>query len=253
MDERKRLKMKIASSLSMCILSLFALVTLTLCWFAMNDKTSGSGMKVEAADDNIVLGYEIYTLNDENEMQKNDNFTKFPTNSAANAGKTKTVVKIYIKKDDNEPISKINLFAETDTDYFIGNGTFNPDKETTAFIIDENGKEEHKSNTLSSVVSFGIVDDIDSTPKNTVPLVKNDNTMEKSVSIGDVTPTENLETFNDVSCYVAYVYIDYDQLLINRVYSANIGNDVLNLKGDETSIEISYVADFKIRVQIEKS
>lgn len=251
MDERKRLKMKIASSLSMCILSLFALVTLTLCWFAMNDKTSGSGMKVEAADDNLVIGYEIYTLN-EGVMQKNDNFEKFPVHSAANAGKTKTVVKIYIKKDDNEPISKINLFAETDTTYFIGNGTFNNDKEKTDFIY-ENGNKDSKPNTLSSVVSFGIVDEIDGTPKKTVSLVNDDDTMKESDEIGNVTPTENLETFNGVSCYVAYVYIDYDQLLINRVYSANIGNEVLNLKGDETSIEISYVADFSIRVQIEKS
>ena len=58
MQKRARQKLKMFTSLFLCIASLFSCVTLTLAWFAFNNNVSGGGIGVGAEKKADLIAYE---------------------------------------------------------------------------------------------------------------------------------------------------------------------------------------------------
>lgn len=121
MQEKTRLKLKIISSFAMCVLSLFAMVSLTLSWFAVNDRVDGNGMSVATQNDQELLGYEYYRL------KKGDGgYALTQTDAAygtlgvydALSDDHALVVKLYFKRDEQK--TTVKLSARTETRYFLG-------------------------------------------------------------------------------------------------------------------------------------
>ncbi len=121
MTERTRLKLKIVSSLLMCILGLFSVITLTLSWFAYNDKAQSSGMNITMENSQNYLDYEYYQV-ERNEAGKYQ-LNKITDNSTLGAYGAlidgyQLVIKIYV---DNHNDDQFTVSALTQTTYFMGN------------------------------------------------------------------------------------------------------------------------------------
>lgn len=233
MSERTKTRLKIASSFAMCLVSLFAVVAATLSWFAMNDKTSGNGMNIKLEGDGILLGYECYSL----EKQENGSYTlnllaepNLGTYDRLHAN-YHLIVKIYIDKNAND---SINFTAHTETEDYLGSAS---------------NKLKKEGNPLSSVVAFGLLtqDDINEisdsvvADKKSVNMVQN-NAIQKEVKIDSVSKNALTDgTYNNVDCLVAYMFVTYDPSLMNAVLLENVNNE--NIKGTE---KIKFAGDFTV-------
>lgn len=234
MNEKTRLKLKMISSLLMCILSLFSMVALTFSWFAYNNQTHGSGMSIQLQNDGLLLGVEYYKLEPAGESYK-----LVKCNNDASLGlysrldtHYQILVKLYLDKE----MTELTLTAKTETEQFLGK------KED---LLGKSG------NTLSSIVAFGMLaqDDI---KDNTIDLKKLEEKavttmvagsfIQKSVTIG-TTNKFGTETYNGQECKSAWFFITYDQALTNAVLLENISND--NITGLE---QIPFVCDFTIEI-----
>lgn len=157
----------------MCVLSLFAAITLSYAWFAKNDTVNGGGMSVAIESDANVVGAE-YFLADKSEEQSSSTKLKFTkvNADAARMGaydildkRHQLLVKVYLKSD----MDKISVTGNTSTNYFLGatdddNNSKYPLCKASSDDLNEPEEGTAKdgetyvtyTNVLSSVINFTI-------------------------------------------------------------------------------------------------
>lgn len=286
MKEKTRLKLKIISSFIMCALSLFSIVSLTVAWFAVNDKTDGNGMAVTGSHDNDVVGYEFYGLTKDN---ASGNYSlKLAQNASDALGEYDTlasdysaVLKIYLTRRAQSDVVKLSV--NTTADYFLGDnvklsdGTeikypLLPPKITDISRPQDDGK--NYTNSLTSVIAFSVFSADEAAGISENGYLTDLPTEERLTTLIDLenpnvdgthTPKENVyltqlgsedlsvyrEIYRGVERDALYVFLTYDALLINTVFSANIGNDDMYLNGENgLPYPIPFVCDFSITVDI---
>ena len=166
MSERKKNIFKIISSLILCVISLVGICMGTFAWLAENDKVGSSGLDMTIGYNDSLLGVEYYNIDaSEHSAYKfiKTTMPKLGKYELLNA-KYQLLIKFYVAAD----VGSVNLYAETETDYFLGDGKhpllaaavsddrFVPSVGTTA-----DGKPY--TNTLTSIVSiaaFGSADGV---------------------------------------------------------------------------------------------
>ena len=265
MHERTRAKLKIISSLAMCLLSLFSLVALTVAWFAQNDTAGAGGLDVAIKSDRKLYGREFYNITDADGYA----FVKCAADSDAKLGiysmtgtKFQLLVKIYVAAD----IDTITLTASTSTDYFLGDGKHDLLAATaTDASVPEKGTTdagEEYTNVMSSVVRIaaitsGVTENGDTCTIDALPSDKtfghfiNTDADPATINNFDVKSTTDASTIALPSETVTYdgkdakaffVIIDYDRLLLSTIFSKNLANPLLQ----DGAAEIPFACDFRL-------
>lgn len=267
MQKRARQKLKMFTSLFLCIASLFSCVTLTLAWFAFNNNVSGGGIGVGAEKKADLIAYEYYVADTGEANKDKFLFVKTTDETKQKPGaydvlnrKYQLMIKLYLRVD----AQKVLVSAETDTDYFLGDGT---QEHRLAAALPADGTLK---NPLSSVVAMRGVAASELSGDTNNGYVWTENTDNEYVkfmadssansvprgviSMPEITLPESTETFTGTGydgsaytneeCKTAFILISYDAALIEAVFSANIGNsDIVNLD------EVPFMCDFEIKVQ----
>lgn len=268
MQKRARQKLKMFTSLFLCIASLFSCVTLTLAWFAFNNNVSGGGIGVGAEKKADLIAYEYYVADTSDANKDKFLFVKTTDETKQKPGaydvlnrKYQLMIKLYLRAD----AQKVLVSAETDTNYFLGDGT---QEHRLAAALPADGTLK---NPLSSVVAMrGVAageelsGDTNNgyvwTEKAGKEYVKfmadsSANSVPRgAITMPEITLPESTETFTGTGydgsaytneeCKTAFILISYDAALIEAVFSANIGNsDIVNLD------EVPFMCDFEIKVQ----
>ena len=266
MQKRARQKLKMFTSLFLCIASLFSCVTLTLAWFAFNNNVSGGGIGVGAEKKADLIAYEYYVADTREENKDKFLFVKTTDETKQKPGaydvlnrKYQLMIKLYLRAD----AQKVLVSAETDTNYFLGDGT---QEHRLAAALPADGTLK---NPLSSVVAMrGVAaDELSGNTNNGYVWTENadeyvkfmagssaDFVPRSAITVCDTTLPESTETFTGTGydgsaytneeCKTAFILISYDAALIEAVFSANIGNsDIVNLD------EVPFMCDFEIKVQ----
>lgn len=266
MQKRARQKLKMFTSLFLCIASLFSCVTLTLAWFAFNNNVSGGGIGVGAEKKADLIAYEYYVADTSEENKDKFLFVKTTDETKQKPGaydvlnrKYQLLIKLYLRAD----AQKVLVSAETNTNYFLGDGT---QEHRLAAALPADGTLK---NPLSSVVAMrgvaagelsGDANNGYVWTENTDEYVKfmkgssADFVPRSAITVCDTTLPESTETFTGTGydgsaytneeCKTAFILISYDAALIEAVFSANIGNnDIVNLD------EVPFMCDFEIKVQ----
>lgn len=270
MKERTRLKLKILSSLMMCILSLFSVITLTLSWFAFNDRTQGNGMNITVEHSLDYLGCEYYQVKSNGAGKYQLNEMETPTLGAYSAlsDDYRLVIKIYVYNPNDD---QFTVNALTQTTYFMGNTNYPllPPQKKKTDLPNDSGK--NYTNALSSIVSFSVLTEneasaiiekeenkqLDALPSedrlvNFIDLTNN--TVNSSISLKQaentaITPVK--DTYNGTPCGSICIFITYDPLLVNTVFSANIGNNDMYLLANDKQryYDIPFVCDFSLLLE----
>lgn len=236
----------------MCLISLFATVTLTFSWMARNHKTGGNGMDVVITDGTSILDYEFYSA----DANSTERLFKKVDKEDANLGvydilndKYQLLMKIYVK----DQVEKVTVEAFTQTDYFLG---FRDENNVVPYPLlagdGTGGSFNGKAyvNALSSVVGItvletepekrdgtdyeGYVLDKLPTDANLTKFIADDtkNVVSSKITVkkGDSNVIETFapDTTNNERAHYFFVYITYDPLLMSTVFSANIGNSVIS-------------------------
>lgn len=266
MQKRARQKLKMFTSLFLCIASLFSCVTLTLAWFAFNNNVSGGGIGVGAEKKADLIAYEYYVADTSEANKDKFLFVKTTDETKQKPGaydvlnrKYQLMIKLYLRAD----AQKVLVSAETDTKYFLGDGT---QEHRLAAALPADGTLR---NPLSSVVAMrgvaagelsGDANNGYVWTENTDEYVKfmadssADSVPRSAITMPEITLPESTETFTgtgydgsaytNAECKTAFILISYDAALIETVFSANIGNnDIVNLD------EVPFMCDFEIKVQ----
>ena len=267
MQKRARQKLKMFTSLFLCIASLFSCVTLTLAWFAFNNNVSGGGIGVGAEKKADLIAYEYYVADTGEANKDKFLFVKTTDETKQKPGaydvlnrKYQLMIKLYLRAD----AQKVLVSAETDTDYFLGDGT---QEHRLAAALPADGTLK---NPLSSVVAMrGVAAGelsgdtnngyvwTENTDNEYVKFMENssaDSVPRGAITVCETTLPESTETFTGTGydgsaytneeCKTAFILISYDAALIEAVFSANIGNsDIVNLD------EVPFMCDFEIKVQ----
>lgn len=283
MNERIKNRIKLVSSFLMCVLSLSAAITLSFAWFAKNDTVNGGGMSVAIENDANVVGAEYFIAekNGSNNGSTQLKFKKIPADAARMGAydildkKYQLLAKVYLKSD----METIRVTGNTQTAYFLGalennkskypllppSGDVNVPQESTA---DDNVTY---TNVLSSVINFTIfqageltaltngsgyelVSDtlpsggriakfIDSTdaekPKPTINLVQTEGI--------DTVTTGGPEEFNGQPCRTLFIMFSYDEAIMEKIFSDNLGNNNIYVEDSEGNlINIPFKCDFTI-------
>ena len=250
MERTKRLKLKMIVSLFTCALSLFSLITLTLCWFAMNKNTDAGGMDVIVRNDSIIAGCEYFVADSDSTASGysfiaagSEDKNKLGTYDVLN-DKYQFLIKVKLVS-----AMSVNVTAETATDFFLGSAS----AKTENHWLSADGT----GNALSSVISFAVLSraDLETTdggyklaelPGETACFFDR-SALETATApeprIGLATGLA-VDTDADGEAYF-FVLLSYDPLLISTVFSANIGNDVLE---QDEEVSIPFVPDFSIAV-----
>lgn len=267
MQKRTRQKLKMFTSLFLCIASLFSCVTLTLAWFAFNNNVSGGGIGVGAEKKADLIAYEYYVADTREANKDKFLFVKTTDETKQKPGaydvlnrKYQLMIKLYLRAD----AQKVLVSAETDTDYFLGDGT---QEHRLAAALPADGTLK---NPLSSVAAMrGVAaGELSGDTNNGYVWTENageeyvkfmagssaDSVPRGAITIPEITLPESTETFTGTGydgsaytneeCKTAFILISYDAALIEAVFSANIGNsDIVNLD------EVPFMCDFEIKVQ----
>lgn len=267
MQKRARQKLKMFTSLFLCIASLFSCVTLTLAWFAFNNNVSGGGIGVGAEKKADLIAYEYYVADTREENKDKFLFVKTTDETKQKPGaydvlnrKYQLMIKLYLRAD----AQKVLVSAETDTNYFLGDGT---QEHRLAAALPADGTLK---NPLSSVVAMRgmAAGELSGDANNGYVWTENadieyvkfmagssaDFVPRGAITMPEITLPESTETFTGTGydgsaytneeCKTAFILISYDAALIEAVFSANIGNnDIVNLD------EVPFMCDFEIKVQ----
>lgn len=268
MQKRARQKLKMFTSLFLCIASLFSCVTLTLAWFAFNNNVSGGGIGVGAKKKAALIAYEYYVADTSAANKDRFLFVKTTDETKQKPGaydvlnrKYQLMIKLYLRAD----AQKVLVSAETDTNYFLGDGT---QEHRLAAALPADGTLK---NPLSSVVAMrGVAASEELAGDTNNGYVWTEKADEKyvkfmegssaesvprsAITMPEITLPESTETFTGTGydgsaytneeCKTAFILISYDTALIEAVFSANIGNnDIVNLD------EVPFMCDFEIKVQ----
>ena len=254
-------KLKMVTSLFLCAASLFSCVGLTLAWFAFNDNVSGNGIGVGADNPTDLWGYEFYTAD-----AKADGyvFKLAKEQGAASLGeydlledKYRLLLKLYFK----ENVTSVTASAVTSTTYFLGDGE---DDHKLVAELDSTGAT--LINPLSSVVSFreAAASELqyDSAAKAYTWTKPTEETYKTLVADGKIPASGTAEicsnydisgaagTYTDGEgveheSRIMYILFSYDADLISEVFSANIGNPVL----EKENAKVPFACDFHIALE----
>lgn len=283
MNERIKNRIKLVSSFLMCVLSLSAAITLSFAWFAKNDTVNGGGMSVAIENDANVVGAE-YFIAEKSVPQSSSSelkFTKITDGNPVRMGaydildkKYQLLAKVYLKSD----METIRVTGNTQTAYFLGalennkskypllpptSGDINEPQESTT------GDGVTYTNVLSSVINFTIftADEIkawtdgyyfagtdlpsgnriakfiaDSTtataPTPTINLVQTENI--------DTVTTGGPEEFNGQQCRTLFIMFSYDEAIMEKIFSDNLGNTNIYVESNGVLLNIPFKCDFTI-------
>lgn len=283
MNERIKNRIKLVSSFLMCVLSLSAAITLSFAWFAKNDTVNGGGMSVAIENDANVVGAE-YFIAEKNGSNNGSTQLKFKkiTDEPVRMGaydildkKYQLLAKVYLKSD----METIRVTGNTQTAYFLGalennkskypllppSGDVNVPQESTT----DDGVTY--TNVLSSVINFTIFQAGELTAltngsgyelvSDTLPsgdrIAK---FIADSATATAPTPTINLvqtagidtvttgeaEEFNGQQCRTLFIMFSYDEAIMEKIFSDNLGNDNMYVESNGTLLNIPFKCDFTI-------
>lgn len=283
MNERIKNRIKLVSSFLMCVLSLSAAITLSFAWFAKNDTVNGGGMSVAIENDANVVGAE-YFIAEKNGSNNGSTQLKFKkiTNEPVRMGaydildkKYQLLAKVYLKSD----METIRVTGNTQTTYFLGalennkskypllppSGDVNVPQESTAGGVTY-------TNVLSSVINFTIFQAGELTAltngsgyelvSDTLPsggrIAKfiNDSATEtaptKTINLVqtegiDTVTTGGPEQFNGQPCRTLFIMFSYDEAIMEKIFSDNLGNNKIYVEDSEGNlIDLPFKCDFTI-------
>lgn len=284
MNERIKNRIKLVSSFLMCVLSLSAAITLSFAWFAKNDTVNGGGMSVAIENDANVVGAEYFIAekNGSNNSSTQLQFKQVPAEAARMGAydildkKYQLLAKVYLKSD----METIRVTGNTQTNYFLGTLVNNVSKypllppsaddiyvpqESTAggvtytnvlssvinFTVFAAGESEIKARTdgggyelVSDTLPSGnriakfINDSAATAPTPTINLVQ-------TADIDTVT-TGGEEEFNGQLCRTLFIMFSYDEAIMEKIFSDNLGNDNIYVESNGTLIDIPFKCDFTI-------
>ena len=269
----------------MCVLSLTAAITLSFAWFAKNDTVNGGGMSVAIENDANVVGAEYFIAekNSSNNGSTQLNFKKVPAEAARMGAydildkKYQLLAKVYLKSD----METIRVTGNTQTAYFLGALDLENNKSKYPLLppsSDVNVPQESTTsdgvtytNVLSSVINFTVfaageltaltngsgyelVSDTlpsgnriakfiaDSTTNNppspTINLVQ--------TTTGNEVTTGGTEQFNGQLCRTLFIMFSYDEAIMEKIFSDNLGNDNIYVESNGTLLNIPFKCDFTI-------
>lgn len=284
MNERIKNRIKLVSSFLMCVLSLSAAITLSFAWFAKNDTVNGGGMSVAIENDANVVGAEYFIAekNGSNNGSTQLNFKKIPAEAARMGAydildkKYQLLAKVYLKSD----METIRVTGNTQTAYFLGalennkskypllpptSGDYNVPQESTAGGVTY-------TNVLSSVINFTIFQagELEVRKDGTegyyfAGTLPSGNRIAKfindSATATAPTPTINLvqtttgnevttggpEEFNGQPCRTLFIMFSYDEAIMEKIFSDNLGNNKIYVEDSEGNlIDLPFKCDFTI-------
>lgn len=287
MNERIKNRIKLVSSFLMCVLSLSAAITLSFAWFAKNDTVNGGGMSVAIENDANVVGAEYFIAekNGSNNGSTQLKFKKI-TNEPVRMGaydildkKYQLLAKVYLKSD----METIRVTGDTQTNYFLGALDLENNKSKYPLLPpsgDVNVPQESTTddgvtytNVLSSVINFTIftADEIKARTDETEGYyfagtdLPSGNRIAKfindSATATAPTPTINLvqtegidtvttggpEEFNGQPCRTLFIMFSYDEAIMEKIFSDNLGNNKIYVEDSEDNlIDLPFKCDFTI-------
>lgn len=284
MNERIKNRIKLVSSFLMCVLSLSAAITLSFAWFAKNDTVNGGGMSVAIENDANVVGAE-YFIAEKSVPQSSSSelkFTKITDGNPVRMGaydildkKYQLLAKVYLKSD----METIRVTGNTQTAYFLGalennkskypllppSGDVNVPQESTT----DDGITY--TNVLSSVINFTIfqageltaltngsgyelVSDTLPSGNRIAKFIADSATATAPTSSINLVQTEGIDTvttggpeeFNGQTCRTLFIMFSYDEAIMEKIFSDNLGNDNIYVESNGTLLNIPFKCDFTI-------
>ncbi len=271
----------------MCVLSLSAAITLSFAWFAKNDTVNGGGMSVAIENDANVVGAEYFIAekNGSNNGSTQLKFKKITNDEPVRMGaydildkKYQLLAKVYLKSD----METIRVTGNTQTAYFLGALDLENNKSKYPLLPpsgDVNVPQESTTddgvtytNVLSSVINFTIftADEIKARTDGTegyyfAGTLPSGNRIAKfiadSTTNNPPTPTINLvqtegidtvttgeaELFNGQPCRTLFIMFSYDEAIMEKIFSDNLGNNNIYVEDSEGNlINIPFKCDFTI-------
>ena len=284
MNERIKNRIKLVSSFLMCVLSLSAAITLSFAWFAKNDTVNGGGMSVAIENDANVVGAEYFIAekNGSNNGSTQLKFKQVPAEPVRMGAydildkKYQLLAKVYLKSD----METIRVTGNTQTNYFLGALENNnvskypllPPSSDDIYVPQEGtaGGVTY-TNVLSSVINFTIFQAGELTAltngsgyelvSDTLPsggrIAKfiDSTDAEKPTSSINLVQTENIDTvttggpeeFNGQPCRTLFIMFSYDEAIMEKIFSDNLGNNKIYVEDSEGNlINIPFKCDFTI-------
>lgn len=285
MNERIKNRIKLVSSFLMCVLSLSAAITLSFAWFAKNDTVNGGGMSVAIENDANVVGAEYFIAekNGSNNGSMQLKFKQVPAEAARMGAydildkKYQLLAKVYLKSD----METIRVTGNTQTTYFLGTLENNKSKypllppSVDDIYVPQEGTADGKTytNVLSSVINFTVftADEIKARTDGTdgyyfaeTELPSGDRIAKfiaDSTTNNPPTPTINLvqtagidtvttggpEEFNGQQCRTLFIMFSYDEAIMEKIFSDNLGNNKIYVEDSEGNlIDLPFKCDFTI-------
>lgn len=284
MNERIKNRIKLVSSFLMCVLSLSAAITLSFAWFAKNDTVNGGGMSVAIENDANVVGAE-YFIAEKNGSNNGSTQLKFKkiTNEPVRMGaydildkKYQLLAKVYLKSD----METIRVTGNTQTAYFLGALENNKSKYPLLPPSDDvNVPQESTTddgvtytNVLSSVINFTVFQAGELTAltngsgyelvSDTLPsggriakFIADSATATAPTPTINLVQTEGIDTvttggpeeFNGQPCRTLFIMFSYDEAIMEKIFSDNLGNNKIYVEDSEGNlINIPFKCDFTI-------
>lgn len=267
----------------MCVLSLSAAITLSFAWFAKNDTVNGGGMSVAIENDANVVGAE-YFIADKSDPDSSSAQLKFKkiTNEPVRMGaydildkKYQLLAKVYLKSD----METIRVTGNTQTAYFLGALDLENNKSKYPLLppsSDVNVPQESTTddgvtytNVLSSVINFTVFQAGELTAltngsgyelvSDTLPsgnriakfinVSETDNPLTQTINLvgdSDTVTTGGPERFNGQQCRTLFIMFSYDEAIMEKIFSDNLGNDNIYVESNGTLLNIPFKCDFTI-------
>ena len=284
MNERIKNRIKLVSSFLMCVLSLSAAITLSFAWFAKNDTVNGGGMSVAIENDANVVGAEYFIAekNGSNNGSTQLQFKQVPAEAARMGAydildkKYQLLAKVYLKSD----METIRVTGNTQTTYFLGALENNNSKypllppSADDIYVPQEGTVDGKTytNVLSSVINFTVftADEIMERTDGTegyyfagtalpsgdrIAKFIDSTDAEKPTSPIDLVQTAGIDTvttggpeeFNGQPCRTLFIMFSYDEAIMEKIFSDNLGNNNIYVEDSEGNlINIPFKCDFTI-------
>lgn len=266
----------------MCVLSLSAAITLSFAWFAKNDTVNGGGMSVAIENDANVVGAEYFIAekNGSNNGSTQLKFKKIPADAARMGAydildkRHQLLAKVYLKSD----METIRVTGNTQTTYFLGALENNKSKypllppSSDVNVPQESTTDDNVTytNVLSSVINFTIFKAGELTAltngsgyelvSDTLPsggriakFIADSATATAPmptinlVGDSDTVTTGGPEQFNGQPCRTLFIMFSYDEAIMEKIFSDNLGNNKIYVEDSEGNlINIPFKCDFTI-------
>ena len=264
----------------MCVLSLSAAITLSFAWFAKNDTVNGGGMSVAIENDANVVGAEYFIAekNGSNNGSTQLQFKQVPAEAARMGAydildkKYQLLAKVYLKSD----METIRVTGNTQTNYFLGALVNNVSKypllppSVDDIYVPQEGTADGKTytNVLSSVINFTIfqageltaltngsgyelVSDTLPSGNRIAKFIDSTDAEKPTSSINlvgdsDTVTTGGPEEFNGQPCRTLFIMFSYDEAIMEKIFSDNLGNNNIYVESNGTLLNIPFKCDFTI-------